>query len=181
MKNCVGGKNDVIICIYFQFYKKFNNRQFYQLATQDRLLKPCLNNFNREGSNPATSAEKFWIISRIVCVQNRIIVDNIVFSKSYPRHLLMAFIFSNHHFMFKIVKFAHFLSIYSQSGRNSEKYYRFDILDYLSYLYSENGIYTISTEKAFIKTSKKRPFRQVPFFLGKIEKNSSYSLKFRQI
>ena len=44
--------------------------------------------------------------------------------------------------MFKILDFAPFLSIYSQSGRNSKKYSQYDILDLVSFLYSESDIYT---------------------------------------
>ena len=51
----------------------------------------------------------FVLISSTVCVENRTIVAYIVFSKSYLRNLLMAFIFFLiRTFVFKIVDFAHF-------------------------------------------------------------------------
>jgi hypothetical protein len=60
--------------------------------------------------------------------------------------------------MFKIVDFAHFLSIYSQSGRNSKNYFSFDVHQRLSSLYSENDVSGISTQKALYQNVERTPF-----------------------
>ena len=48
---------------------------------------------------------KNYLFSRICCVQNHIIVANIVSSKSYPRNLLVPFIFSNYQFYVQDCRF----------------------------------------------------------------------------
>jgi hypothetical protein len=50
------------------------------------------------------------------------------------------------------------LSIYSQSGRNSKKYFPFDVHQLLGLLYSENDVSGISTEKAFNQNVEKHHF-----------------------
>ncbi len=113
-----------------------------------------------------------------MCVENQTIVANIVSSKSYPRNILMTFKFT---LLFSKLSFSRtFLSIYSQSGRNSKKYDQFDVHQPLGLFYSENDVSGISTEKSSKrrKTSFFGIFNQTP--KAKIEKNSSHSLKFRQ-
>jgi hypothetical protein len=50
------------------------------------------------------------------------------------------------------------LSIYSQSGRNSKKYFPFDVQQLLGLLCSENDVSGISTEKALYQNGEKTPF-----------------------
>jgi hypothetical protein len=47
----------------------------------------------------------YVLISSTVCVRNQTIVANIVFSKSYPRNLLVAFLLSDYHFYFQNCQF----------------------------------------------------------------------------
>jgi hypothetical protein len=61
-------------------------------------------------------------------------------------------------FIFKIIDFAHFLTIHSQSGQNFEKYLIFDIPHPLSLLHSENDVSGIFTENALYQTDKKTLF-----------------------
>jgi hypothetical protein len=50
------------------------------------------------------------------------------------------------------------LSIYSQAGRNSKKYFPFDVHQPLGLLYSENDVSGISTEKSLYQNVEKTPF-----------------------
>jgi hypothetical protein len=49
--------------------------------------------------------KKLKFFSRIRCLENETIVADIVSSKSYPRNLLVAFIFSNSHFYVQNCRF----------------------------------------------------------------------------
>jgi hypothetical protein len=79
------------------------------------------------------------------------------FSEAYPRNLLVAFKFSNSHFHIQNCRFrALFCRFTTNQADIQRKYDRFDVHHPL--LHSENDVSCISTEKAFIKMSKKQPF-----------------------
>ena len=100
---------------------------------------------------PKDWSNLFIFFSRIRCVQNQTIVAYIVSSTPFPRNLLVAV----RTFIFKIVDFAHFWSILSQSGRKSSLD---NIQELLSFLYPKNSISSFSTEKTLYQNVQKWPF-----------------------
>jgi hypothetical protein len=76
------------------------------------------------------------------------------------------------------------LSFYSQSGRNLKKDFLSDVHHLLGLPHSKNDVSGISTEKALYQNVEKHHFSAHSTILltpdAKIEKNSSYSLKFKQ-
>jgi hypothetical protein len=121
-----------------------------------------------------------------VFVQNQTIVANIVLSKSYPRNLLVAFIFSNYHFY---VQNCHFRALFCRFTANQAEIRKTTTkVICKTHLASYNPKMTFMAflqKKRFIKTLEKHPFLGHSTRLRapetKIEKNRTKALKFRHL
>jgi hypothetical protein len=113
-----------------------------------------------------------------------ILITNCARAQTVPKESFGGIYFLILTFIFKIVDSRTFLSIYSQSGGNSKKYDQFDVNHLLGLLYSENGVFCISTEKNSYQNVEKHPFLAHSTRLltpeAKIENNRTDLLKFRQ-
>jgi hypothetical protein len=113
---------------------------------------------------------KYYIlISSTVCVQNQTTVANKVYSKSNPRNLLVSFIFSDYHFY---VQNCRFRALFNFPFNNHQPF---------SFLYSENGIYSYSPEKALYQNVENTLFGTIDQIADPWGKNRRNQLPFTKI